>query len=200
MKLSDTHILEKMAAGQIIISPRVPDEQIGSFSVDLKLGNHFRIFKHTECPPFIDLGTPDSLFAMCDQFMEEVFVKDNEPFYLHPGELALGITAERMTLPNDIAGWLDGRSSLARLGLMIHVTAHTIDPGWDGHITLEFANIGKLPLALRPGMRICAVSFEPLSGPTSQPYCQKHGAKYQGQESPLSSRIDKDTGLPGVQG
>ncbi len=193
MKLSDIHILEKIAAGKIIISPRVPDEQIGSFSIDLRLGNHFRIFKHTECPPFIDLGTPNSVFAMCDQFMEDVLVKDDKAFYLHPGELALGITVERLTLPNDIAGWLDGRSSLARLGLMVHVTAHTIDPGWDGQITLEFANIGKLPLALRPGMRICAVSFEPLSGPTSKPYLEKNGAKYRGQESPLSSQIDKDS-------
>jgi dCTP deaminase len=192
MKFSDIHILEKIATGQIVISPNIPNEHIGSFSIDLRLGNHFKVFKHAQCPPFIDLGTPDSLFTMCDQFMEDVIVEDGKAFYLHPGELALGLTIERITLPNDIAGWLDGRSSLARLGLMIHITAHTIDPGWNGQITLEFANIGKLPLALRPGMRICAVSFEPLSGPTSRPYNEKKGAKYQGQISPLSSRIDKD--------
>ncbi|MDM8559008.1 dCTP deaminase [Candidatus Parabeggiatoa sp. HSG14] len=192
MKLSDIHILEKIAAGKIAISPSIPDEHIGSFSIDLRLGNHFKVFKYTQCPPFINLGTSDSLFTMCDQFMEDIIVEDDKAFYLHPGELALGITIERITLPNDIAGWLDGRSSLARLGLMIHVTAHTIDPGWDGQITLEFANIGKLPLALRPGMRICAVSFEQLSGPTSRPYSEKKGAKYTGQISPLSSRIDKD--------
>ncbi len=192
MKLSDVHILEKIAAGKIIINPSVPNENIGSFSIDLRLGNHFRMFKHTECPPFIDLGTPDSIFAMCDQFMEEILIDDDKAFYLHPGELALGITIERLSLPNDIAGRLDGRSSLARLGLMVHITAHTIDPGWDGRITLEFANIGKLPLALRPGMRICAVSFETLSGPTTRPYGKKMGAKYTGQDGPFSSRIDRE--------
>ena len=124
--------------------------------------------------------------------MEEIEIDEGGAFYLHPGELALGVTVERITVPDDVVGWLDGRSSLARLGLMIHITAHTIDPGWDGRITLEFANIGRFPLALRPGMRICAVSFEPLSGPTSKPYRVKQGAKYWGQDGPLSSRIDKD--------
>ena len=106
-----------------------------------------------------------------------IIIDKDKAFYLHPGELALGITIERLSLPNDLVGWLDGRSSLARLGLMVHITAHTIDPGWDGRITLEFANIGKLPLALRPNMRICAISFEQLSGPTSRPYSKKTGAK-----------------------
>ncbi len=192
MKLSDVHILEKIAAGEIMISPDIVNENIGSFSIDLRLGNHFRMFKHTACPPFIELGSPDGIFAMCDKFMEDIIIDEGKAFYLHPGELALGITVERLSLPKDIVGWLDGRSSLARLGLMVHITAHTIDPGWDGRITLEFANIGKLPLALRPNMRICAISFEQLSGPTSRPYSQKKGAKYTKQESPLSSRIDRE--------
>jgi len=193
MKLSDVHLLEQIAAGKIIINPSIPDEHIGSFSVDLRLGKYFRIFKHTKCPPFIDLGTPsNNIFVMGEQSMEEIKVDEGEAFYLHPGELVLGTTIEHITLPNDIIGWLDGRSSLARLGLMVHLTAHAIDPGWDGRITLEFANLGKLPLALRPGMRICAVSFEPLSGPTSRPYSKKEGAKYRGQNRPLSSRINRD--------
>ncbi len=192
MKLSDVHILEKIAAGEISITPRIPDEHIGSFSIDLRLANHFRMFKPSECPPFIDLGSPNSIFTMCDQFMEDIMIEKDKAFYLHPGELALGMTIERITLPHNIVGWLDGRSSLARLGLMVHITAHTIDPGWDGQITLEFANIGQLPLALRPGMRICAVSFEPLSSPTHRPYTKKKGAKYKGQNTPLSSRINKD--------
>ena len=193
MKLSDVHLLEQIAAGKIVINPSIPDEHIGSFSIDLRLGKYFRIFKHTECPPFIDLGTPsNNIFAIGEQSMEEIQVEEGGAFYLHPGELALGTTIEHITLPNNIIGWLDGRSSLARLGLMVHITAHAIDPGWDGRITLEFANLGKLPLALRPGMRICAVSFEPLSGPTSRPYSQKKGAKYRGQKRPLSSRISRD--------
>ncbi len=191
MKLSDVHVLEKIAAGEIVIAPEITEDRIGSFSLDLRLGNHFRIFKHTECP-FIDLGSAEGGFSMSDRLMESIELIKDEVFYLHPGELALGITKERITLPNDIAGWLDGRSSLARLGLLVHVTAHTIDPGWDGRITLEFANIGRVPLGLRPGMRICALSFEQLSGPTSRPYCDKAGAKYKQQDTPLSSKINSD--------
>jgi dCTP deaminase len=191
MKLSDVHLQERLAGGDLKIAPPVPKAHFGSFSVDLRLANQFRVFKRTQYP-FIDLGSLEESFSMSEEVMEEIEIDEGGAFYLHPGELALGVTVERITVPNDLVGWLDGRSSLARLGLMIHITAHTIDPGWDGHITLEFANIGRFPLALRPGMRICAVSFEPLSGPTSKPYRVKQSAKYWGQDSPLSSRIDKD--------
>jgi dCTP deaminase len=191
VKLSDVHLKERLAAGDLKITPAVPEPYFGSFSVDLSLGNQFQVFKHTQYP-FIDLGSVEGSFSMCEQVMEAIEIGQDGVFYLHPGELALGVTMERITVPDDLVGWLDGRSSLARLGLMIHITAHTIDPGWDGRITLEFANIGRFPLALRPGMRICAVSFEPLSSPTSKPYRLKQDAKYQGQDSPLSSRIDKE--------
>ncbi|MBF0192507.1 MAG: dCTP deaminase, partial [Magnetococcales bacterium] len=89
----------------------------------------------------------------------------------------------------DLVGWLDGRSSLARVGLMVHITAHSIDPGWDGHITFEFFNAGRLPLALNPGLRIGAISFETLSSPTTRPYGSKPGAKYQGQETPCVASV-----------
>ncbi|HZC02349.1 MAG TPA: dCTP deaminase [Gammaproteobacteria bacterium] len=191
MKLSDVHLQERLARGDLKIAPPVPKAHFGSFSVDLRLANQFRVFKRTQYP-FIDLGSLEGSFSMSEEVMEEIEIDEGGAFYLHPGELALGVTVERITVPDDLVGWLDGRSSLARLGLMIHITAHTIDPGWDGRITLEFANIGRFPLALRPGMRICAVSFEPLSGPTSKPYRVKQGAKYWGQDSPLSSRIDKE--------
>lgn len=192
MKFSDVHILERIQAGQIVITPPVPEENIGSFTIDLRLGERFRVFRHTNYP-YLDLAAPDRLFSMSDEIMEDIRILEGEALFLHPGELALGVTIEHITLPDDIAGRLDGRSSLARLGLMVHLTAHTIDPGWEGRITLEFANIGKLPLALRPGMRICAVSFEPLSGPTSRPYRKKRGAKYQGQDAPLPSRIGRES-------
>ena len=106
--------------------------------------------------------------------------------------LAAMVTLESVTLPADLVGWLDGRSSLARLGLMVHVTAHRIDPGWSGCIVLEFYNSGKLPLALRPGMLIGALSFEPLSGPAARPYNRREDAKYRNQQGAVASRIDKD--------
>ena len=191
MKLSDVHVREKIQAGEIIIDPPLAEQQIGSFSIDLRLGNHFRIFKPTKSP-YIDLGAVDSAYAMSDKLMENIYIPDDGAFYLHSGELALGVTLEKVTLPSDLVGWLDGRSSLARLGLMVHITAHTIDPGWDGNITLEFVNIGQIPLALRPKMRICAISFEPLTSASACPYTHKSHAKYIGQSEPMGSQIDKE--------
>lgn len=191
MKLSDVHVREKIQSGDIVIEPPVPDLQIGSFSIDLRLGNHFRIFKPSKSP-YIDLGAVDSAYAMSEQLMETIHIPNDGAFYLHSGELALGVTLEKVTLPDNLVGWLDGRSSLARLGLMVHITAHTIDPGWDGNITLEFVNIGQIPLALRPGMRICAISFEPLTSPSACPYTRKSHAKYVGQNEPLGSQISQE--------
>ncbi|CAK0748058.1 dCTP deaminase [Gammaproteobacteria bacterium] len=190
MKLSDVDIIERLGR-DIVIDPPPTSECFGSFSIDLRLSNTFRIFEHSRFP-YLDLGKTTSAHAMSEQVMRELLVPEDGAFYLHPGELALGMTLERVTLPNNLAGWLDGRSSLARVGLMVHLTAHTIDPGWDGCITLEFFNSGRLPLALYPRMRICAISFEPLTTPTSRPYYSKRGAKYIGQDNPLPSRISKD--------
>lgn len=191
MKLSNVDIEKKLRSGAIKILPRIADENIGSMSVDLRLDTTFGVFQHTD-HPFIDLGAQGVDYSMSDRLMKEIEIPEDGVFYLHPGELALGITVERVSIGDDIVGWLDGRSSLARLGLLVHVTAHTIDPGWDGKITLEFANIGRLPLALRPGMRICAISFEPLSSPTTKPYGKKAGAKYVSQAKPLASRISEE--------
>jgi dCTP deaminase len=191
MKLSDVDIRKALDAGTLAIEPLPDEDHFGSFSVDLRLGSQFRVFDHSQ-HPFVDLASPDSVYRMSDKLMRDVVVSDGESFYLHPGELALGVTRERVRLPDHIAGWLDGRSSLARLGLMVHITAHTIDPGWDGRITLEFFNSGRFPLALRPDMRICALSFELLSSPTSKPYHAKRGAKYRDQDGPFASRIDQD--------
>jgi len=119
-------------------------------------------------------------------------VKDGDPFFIHPGELVLGVTKESVTLPDDLVGWLDGRSSLARLGLMVHVTAHRIDPGWSGGIVLEFLNGGKLPIALSPGMTIGAINFETMSGSAERPYNKRDNAKYKNQTSAVGSRISGD--------
>jgi len=189
MKLSDVDIRRLLAAGRIGITPTPAEAQIGAMSVDLQLGGSFRVFTPGRAA-FVDLAPPEgSLRADIDELMTAVEVAAHEPFYLHPGEFALGITIQNVTLPDDIAGRLDGRSSLARLGLMVHATAHTIDPGWCGCITLEFFNCGRLPLAMRPGMRICALSFETLLTPTSKPYAARVDAKYREQRSPLPSRI-----------
>lgn len=191
MKLSDVDIRKALEQGRLGIEPMPEGDHFGSFSVDLRLGVHFRVFEHSQ-HPFIDLATPHGVYAMSEKLMRDIRLEEGGAFILHPGELALGVTVERVRLPDDMAGWLDGRSSLARLGLMVHITAHTIDPGWDGRITLEFYNSGRFPLALRPGMKICALSFEPLSSPTSKPYRAKKGAKYADQDVPLASRIDQD--------
>lgn len=123
---------------------------------------------------------------------DEIEVAEDEAFFLHPGQLALAVTHESVTLPANIVGWLDGRSSLARLGLMVHVTAHRIDPGWSGRIVLEFYNSGRLPLALRPHMPIGALSFETLSGPAEKPYNKRADAKYKNQQGAVASRINED--------
>lgn len=193
MRLCDRDIEAWLDQKRLVITPRPPVERISGATVDICLGNKFRTFRgHTAA--YIDLSGPkDEVSAALDRVMsEEIVLGDQEVFFLHPGELALAVTYESVTLPANLIGWLDGRSSLARLGLMVHVTAHRIDPGWHGCIVLEFYNSGKLPLALRPGMVIGALSFEPLSGDAARPYNRRQDAKYRGQQGAVASRIDKD--------
>lgn len=193
MRLCDTHIEEHLDSGKLVITPRPAQSAISGVSVDIRLGNEFRVFsEHTM--PYIDLsGEKEEVAASLEKVMsDEIFVEDNNAFYLHPGELALAVTHEDVTLPADIVGWLDGRSSLARLGLMVHVTAHRIDPGWSGKIVLEFYNSGKLPLALRPKMTIGALNFETLSAPAERPYNKRVNAKYKNQQGAVASRINED--------
>jgi len=193
MRLCDRDIIAALNDERIRIQPRPDDRVISGVSVDLRLGHRFRVFSsHTI--PFIDLsGSRGEVDRAVEKVMgDEVVIDDQATFVLHPGELALGITLESITLPDDLVGWLDGRSSLARLGLMVHVTAHRIDPGWSGNIVLEFFNSGKLPLALRPGMAIGAMSFETLSGPAQRPYKKRDDAKYRDQSGPVASRISED--------
>ena len=193
MRLCDRDIVQALDKGRIQIHPRPEDHKISGVSVDLCLGDRFRVFSSHQTP-YIDLsGTREAVNAAVERVMsDEILVAPEERFVLHPGELALGITREAITLPDDLVGWLDGRSSLARLGLMVHVTAHRIDPGWSGNIVLEFFNSGKLPLALQPGMSIGAMSFETLSGPAERPYVKREDAKYRGQSGPVASRISED--------
>ncbi|MGL9734001.1 MAG: dCTP deaminase [Symbiopectobacterium sp.] len=193
MRLCDRDIESWLYDGRLVITPRPPLERINGATLDVRLGNQFRVFSgHTAA--FIDLSGPkDEVSTAIDRVMsDEINLPKGEAFFLHPGELALAVTLESVTLPDNLVGWLDGRSSLARLGLMVHVTAHRIDPGWQGRIVLEFYNSGKLPLALRPGMIIGALSFEMLSGQAARPYNRRDDAKYKDQQGAVESRIDKD--------
>jgi dCTP deaminase len=193
MRLCDSDIEKLIEQERIVISPKPDETMISGVSVDIRLGHEFRVFQdHTA--PFIDLSGPKEEMqkAMNSVMSDEILIPDGEAFFLHPGELALAVTYESVTLPDDIVGWLDGRSSLARLGLMVHVTAHRIDPGWSGQIVLEFYNSGKLPLALRPKMKIAALNFETMSGSAQRPYNKRLDAKYKGQMGAVASRISED--------
>ncbi|CRL59550.1 dCTP deaminase [Proteus sp. GOKU] len=193
MRLCDRDIIQWLDEGKLVIEPRPPVERINGATADVCLGNQFRVFQgHTAA--YIDLSGPKAeVNAALERVMsDEIVLPEGEAFFLHPGELALAVTLESVTLPDNVVGWLDGRSSLARLGLMVHVTAHRIDPGWHGQIVLEFFNSGKLPLALRPGMVIGALSFEPMSGSADRPYNRRQDAKYKNQQGAVGSRISED--------
>jgi dCTP deaminase len=193
MRLCDKDIEQYLNDKKIIIEPKPNSSMISGVSVDIRLGNEFRVFQdHTA--PYIDLSAPKAEVqdAMNSIMSDEIHIKDGDAFFLHPGELALAVTYESVTLPADIVGWLDGRSSLARLGLMVHVTAHRIDPGWSGQIVLEFYNSGKLPLALRPKMKIAALNFETMSSSAVRPYNKRQDAKYKDQKGAVASRISQD--------
>ncbi|NOX07955.1 MAG: dCTP deaminase [Gammaproteobacteria bacterium] len=193
MRLCDRDIIKAFDDKSIKVEPRPDRDSISGVSVDLRLGNRFRVFS-SHARSFIDLsGSREDVNKAIQQVMsDELLIEGDDAFFLHPGELALGMTYESITLPDDIVGWLDGRSSLARLGLMVHVTAHRIDPGWSGNVVLEFFNSGKLPLALRPGMSIGAISFETMSGAADRPYRKRKDAKYRDQSGPEASRISQD--------
>lgn len=193
MRLSDGDIEAKLATGDITISPAPDDNAIAGISVDLRLDHRFRVFSNNSVTHLDLSGDREQLERDIDRIMsKEIEIAEGQALYIHPGELILGATMESVSIPDDLVGWLDGRSSLARLGLMVHVTAGRIDPGWEGQIVLEFYNNGKLPLALRPGMVICAMSFETLSSPAKRPYNKRENAKYRGQQGAVFSRISKD--------
>ncbi len=184
MVLSDVDIKRHLADGRIRISPELPPEQYGSCSVDFRLGNEFSVFEHSRFP-FIDLRHNTGIQEM----MKTVMVGPGEAFILQPRDFVLAITEETLELADDILGRLEGRSSLGRIGIIVHGTAGLFEPGWMGKATLELSNLGRVPVALYPGMRVCSFTFEELSGPSSMPYRSKPGNKYSGQTSPLASRL-----------
>lgn len=186
MILSDRDIKKYLEEKRIVIKP-FPDleVQLGSCSVDLRLGNVFRIFDHSKYP-YIDPYKKD----YGTEITKEVRVKNGEQFIMQPGDFVLAVTLEHVRLPADLMGRLEGRSSLGRIGIVVHSTASVFDPGWDGKCVLELGNLGRMAVALTPGMRICAMTFEELISPAQVPYVNKKHAKYIGQDGPSESKLD----------
>ena len=181
MVLSDRTIRRLVAEGRIGIEP-FDDSLVQPSSVDVRVDRYFRVFRNARYP-YIDVTEP------MDDLTELVEIDDPEPFILHPGEFVLGSTLERVTLPDDLVARLEGKSSLGRLGLLIHSTAGFIDPGWDGHVTLELSNVANLPITIYVGMKIGQLSFVQMTEPAETPYgAGALGSKYKGQTGPTPSR------------
>lgn len=181
MLLSDRDIQAELDAGQVGIEP-YHDEMLQPSSVDVRLDKFFRLFDNHKYPMIDPAQEQPDLTRLVE-------VDDGEPFVLHPGEFVLGSTYEVVSLPDNLAARLEGKSSLGRLGLLTHSTAGFIDPGFEGHVTLELSNMATLPIALWPGMKVGQMCFFKLSSPTQNPYgSEKYKSRYYGQRGPTASR------------
>ena len=183
MILSDRTLREQLAAGRIVIDP-FDESLIQPSSIDVRLSNLFRVFRNHTAGVIDVKRDMTSLTELV-----EMPGDGSEPFMLHPGEFVLGSTLERVALPDFLVARIEGKSSLGRLGLLIHSTAGFVDAGFDGHVTLELANVASLPITLYPGMKIGQVSFVQMTTPADRPYGKgATGSKYQGQRGPTPSR------------
>jgi dCTP deaminase len=183
--LADRDIRAAIDAGDVVIRP-YDSHDLQPSSVDLHLDRSFRVFRNNRYP-YIDVRSPQP------DLTELLHVADEEPFILHPGEFVLGQTLEWVELPNDLVARLEGKSSLGRLGLLIHSTAGYVDPGWKGNLTLELSNVANLPIALYYGMKIGQISFFRMSSPVERPYGSPElRSKYQGQHEPTASAFHAD--------
>ncbi len=191
MILSDRDVRARLARGDIKIAPEPdPEIQIQPASIDLRLGYDFQTFNYTQ-QALIDPADPSSF----EQLTNLIHLQKSERFIVHPGEFVLATTLEYVEIPDDLVARLEGRSSIGRLGIVIHSTAGYIDPGFKGRITLEISNLGRIAVALYPGMRICQIAFEEMSSPVSESYGAKRTAKYQGQQTTTLSRLFEDDEL-----
>lgn len=184
MILSDTDIKKEIKSKRLLVTP-FDKTSIQPASLDVKLGSEIRIFKNTQ-KACLDVKEP------FEDYMELIKIPKGKPLVVHPGEFLLGTTVEKVKLPDDLVGQLNGRSSLGRLGIIVHATAGFIDPGFEGFVTLEMTNMANIPIALYPGMRIGQIAFIKLSSPSEKPYGKKVNSKYSGQVGPTTSRIWKD--------
>ena len=193
--LSDRSIREEIQAGRLVIDPW-EERYLQPASVDLRLGREFRVFRNYRLP-YIDVK------AEMPRLTEQESIEDEVPFILHPGEFVLAVTLERVRVPDDLVGRLDGKSSLGRLGLIVHSTAGFVDPGFQGRLTLELTNVANLPITLYSAMPVSQISFSRLSTPADHPYgASETGSKYQGQEGPEASRyyLNYRSGRPAQPG
>ena len=181
MILSDRDIRQQLDTGRVVIEP-LGDNAVQPSSIDLRVGDTFSVFANHR-RTYIDVRDP------MPDLTEDVRVTEDEPFVLHPGEFVLGSTLETIALPDDIVGRVEGKSSLGRLGLLIHSTAGFVDAGFEGHLTLELSNVANLPIALYPSMKIGQLCLFQLTSPAERPYGSPElGSKYQGQRGPTASR------------
>ncbi|URN49888.1 dCTP deaminase [Methanobrevibacter sp. TLL-48-HuF1] len=186
--LSDKTIKEYLEEGKIVIDPLKDEQQIQPSSVDMRLGDEFKVFKVIR-KPYIDPKDEEDIA----EYMESSTVPEDEAFIIHPNEFALATTQEYVKVPDDLVARVEGRSSMGRLGVTMHVTAGYVDPGFEGRITLEISNIGAMPVALYPGQRVCQLVFETMTTPAELPYGHpKRNSKYMNQLKPESSRVKLD--------
>ena len=186
--LSDKTIKEYLKEGKIVIDPLKDEQQIQPSSVDMRLGDEFKVFKVIR-KPYIDPKDEEDIA----EYMESSTVPEGEAFIIHPNEFALATTQEYVKVPDDLVARVEGRSSMGRLGVTMHVTAGYVDPGFEGRITLEISNIGAMPVALYPGQRVCQLVFETMTTPAELPYGHpKRNSKYMNQLKPESSRVKLD--------
>lgn len=186
MILPDHEIRKLLNEGRVVVKPIDEEVQIQPAGIDLRLGNDFRIFKATSCP-YID--TKNNVV----DYTEKVIIDDEKPFIVHPGEFVLATVKEYIRIPGDLMGSIDGRSSLGRLGISIHATSASINPGWEGKFVLEITNIGRAPVAIYPNMRIAKLTLHKLSSPAERPYGSKGNEKYQKHEEISQSKIHEET-------
>jgi len=189
MILSDRDIRHALESGHVKIEYGPSDlfQHIYASSMDLRLGSTFKLYEHSKFA-ILDPKRPETFGGL----MRTITVPDNEPYIVQPGEFVLGVTEESITVPDDLVVRVEGRSSLGRLGIIVHSTAGFVDPGFSGTITLEISNLNRMPVALYPGMRICQIAFEQMSSPAETPYSKKQFSKYQNQVLPEESRLASD--------
>lgn len=189
MILSDRDIKKAIESGRVKIESAQPElfMHIHASSMDLRLGNTFKLYEHSKFA-ILDPKRPETFQGN----MRQIVIPDGESFIVQPGEFVLGVTMEKISVPDDLVVRVEGRSSLGRLGIIVHSTAGFVDPGFVGTITLEISNLNRLPVALYPGMRVCQLAFEMMTSPADTPYNLKLNSKYQGQVLPEESRLMND--------